>query len=270
MVNGIFYPNNPEKVTGQLGSWGLKQGQAGLSCGGQIIVAPHGAWNHTGKVTGAAFTAIQEGKKSGRPVKMVMLLGAHNRSAEEGIYLSESVYFDTPLGRIPVDRNLNRKLASCSTLLRINDIPHLLEHSLEVQLPLIKYCFPEAKIIPILVAGKRPILISALARAINIVFSESMEESLFVISSNVSQDPDPAEALSMADEFCSILGSMDSRAFLRRLAEGRISASGSAPLGALLSSGLLKEKSFSPLCPLAKSKGEQGETVYYGAFGCLS
>ena len=269
VANGIFYPDSPETLAGQLASWGLKQGQAGLACGGQVIVAPHGAWKFTGNVTSAAFTTVQErGKNPGKPVKMVILMGSHHRSAEEGIYLSESVYFDTPLGRIPVDRKLNRRLASCSTLLKINDIPHLLEHSLEVLLPPIKYCFPEAKIVPVLIAGRRPVLISALARAIKIIFEQCMDECLFVISSNVSQDSDPGLALSMADKFCKLLGSMDSRAFLDSLAEGCISASGSVPVGAMLASGLFEGKRFSSLCPLAQTRGEQGETVYYGAFGC--
>ena len=268
-VNGIFYPNSPETVADLLESWGLSEGQAGLSCGGQIIVAPHGAWHLTGNVTGAAFKAIQQrGRRPGKPVKTVLLLGSHYRSVEEGIYLSESAYFQTPLGRIKVDRRLNRRLASCSTLLKINDIPHLLNHSLEVLLPPIKFCFPEARIIPILIAGKRPVLISALARAIKVIFEQYMNECLFIISSNVSQDPDPAQAESMAGEFCSLVTSADSRAFIARMEEGRISASGSAPMGALLESGLLNDRPFSPLCPLAKSRGEQGETVYYGAFGC--
>ena len=100
------------------------------------------------------------------------------------------------------------------------------------------------------------------------VFEKHIEESLFVISSNVSQNPDPALASSMAQEFCTLLGNMDPRAFLQRLAEGRISASGSAPVGAMLESGLLEGRRFSAICPLEQSRGEEGETVYYGAFVC--
>ena len=267
VANGIFYPDSPETLAGQLCSWGLREGQSGLACGGQVLIAPHGTWTLTGNAAGTAFTEVQaRGKKNGRPVSLVILLGSASLSGEEGIYLSESAFFETPLGQIPVDLNMNRKLSSCSTLIEINDIPHLIDHSLEVFLPLVRYCFPEAKIVPILISGKKPVLISALARAINVVFEEYMEESLFIVSSNAAQDPDPSLASAMAGEFCTLLEKMDDKAFLTRLNEGRISASGSVPVCALLESRLFEGRNFSLLCPLSHCQGELGETVYYGAF----
>jgi AmmeMemoRadiSam system protein B len=267
VVEGIFYPDSPETLSSRLASWGLKDGGNHSGCGGQAIIAPHGAWDLTGNIAGAAFAAAQkEGEKSGRRINKVLLLGACHCSDEEGIYLSESSFFETPLGDIPVDRKLNRELASCSTLIKVNDLPHLSEHSLEVLLPLVKYCFPAAKIVPIIMSGSRPVLISGLAKALRAVFQKNMEESLVVISSTVSQNPDPALALSVAEEFRSILEHMDTQAFLSCLAAGRISACGAALVGALLESGLLTGKQFVSLCPLAPGIGDKGETVYYGAF----
>ena len=265
MVNGIFYPDSPEALASRLASWGLKEGAPAF--GSQAIIAPHGAWDLTGSIAASAFVSAQgKGGKTGRPISRVLLLGTHHQGSEEGIYLSESGAFETPLGDLRVDQKLNRKLSSCSTLIRVNDIPHLSEHSLEVLLPLVKYCLPKAKIVPILMAGRRPCLISGLAKALCIVLERHMEESLFVISSSVSHGFDPALALSMADEFCGLLENMDAEAYLVRLAYGRISASGGALVGALLESGLLKNKCFSSLLPLAQYRGETGETVYYGAF----
>ena len=274
VVNGIFYPESPEALRGRLLSWGLKKGENCSSTGGQAILAPHGAWELTGSIAASAFAAVQsKGEKTGQrpslrpPISKIVLLGKSHQSGEEGIYLSESASFETPLGDLQVDRKLTRQLASCSTLIRVNDIPHLSEHSLEVLLPMVKYCFPEAGIIPILMSGGRQLLISTLARALRIALEDYMEESLVIISSNVSQNPDPALALSMADEFSSLLAKMDARAFVGGLSSGRINASGGALAGALLESGLLEGGSFSALCPLAQGKGEQGETIFYGAFG---
>jgi AmmeMemoRadiSam system protein B len=157
-------------------------------------------------------------------------------------------------------------LTSCSTLIRVNDIPHLSEHSLEVLLPMIKSCFPAAKIVPILMAGARPVLSSGLANALRIVFEDYMEESLIVISSNASRNSEAAKALSMAEEFGGLLEKMDSKALLKSLAGGRVSASGGGLAAALLESGLLDGRHFSALCPLAHGIGENGETVYYGAY----
>ena len=264
VVNGIFYPDNRETLTNQLASWGLKNGSNISAPGGQVIIAPHGAWDISGNIAGAAFASVRV-----RGIRRVILLGPCHSFDEEGIYLSESDFFETPLGDLPVDLKLTRKLASCSTVIKVNDIPHLSEHSLEVLLPLVKYCLGGVKIVPILASGNRPVLISGLAKALRIILEEHMEESLLVISSNISRSPDPALALSMAEEFRSIISNMDTGAFLARLAEGRINACGGALIAALLESGLLDGKHFSALTSLAHGTGEDGQTVYYGAFAAV-
>ena len=264
VVNGIFYPESPETLTDMLAAWGLTTGSAN---GGQVIFAPHGAWDLTGSIAASAFAAVQkQNGQAGKSIRRVLLLGSCHDSSEEGIFLSESASFEPPQGELQVDQKFNRRLASCSTLIRINDIPHLCEHSLEVLLPLVKHCFPEAKIVPILMSGRRPLLISCLAKALRIILEKHMEESLIVVSSTVSRNSDPDIALSMADEFRSLLEAMDTKAYLSSLAVSRISACGAAVLGALLESGLLDGKHFSSLCPLVQSMGENGETVYHGAF----
>ena len=265
VVNGIFYPEDREALTERLLSWGLKEGSAGS--GWQVILAPHGAWNLSGNIAASAFSAAQKQRqKSARTVSRVFLLGTHHHFAEEAIYLSESASFETPLGNVSVDQKINRKLASCSTTIRINDIPHLSEHSVEVLLPMVKYCFPEAKIVPILMGKGSKALISGLGGALRIALEDQMEESLVVISSNISQNPDPEKAQFMADEFRFLLENMDAGVYLKRLASGGISACGGALVGALLESGLFDGKHFSALCPFSHSSMENKETVYYGAF----
>jgi hypothetical protein len=262
-VNDIYYPGNKAVLLDKLVSWGIKESVP--ASGGQVILAPHGAWDLTGNIAASAFKSVQR-KEGGRNINRILLLGTHHQDTEEGIYLSESSSFETPRGELQVDQKFNRHLASCSTLIKINDIPHLSEHSLEVLLPLVKHCFPEVRIVPILMCGRRPLLISCLAKALRVILEGNMEENLIVVSSSVSRNSDPETAFSMADEFHSLLEAMDTQAYLASLAAGRISACGAAVLGALLESGLLDGKHFSSLCPPVQSMGENGETVYHGAF----
>ena len=273
VVNGIFYPEKREVLIRQLESWGLKEGAFSLNTsrwsGGmvekrQAILAPHGAWELTGKLAGCAFAALQE--DPALAIDRVLLLGTTHNSAEEGIYLSESAFFETPLGDLWVDEKINRELAFCSSQIKIYDIPHLSEHALEVLLPMVKYCFPSAKIVPVLMSGKKPDLISGLARALGIVLEKYSEKSLFVVSSNVSCSHDPALAHDMALEFCGHIEDMDTRNFLSCLEAGRISACGGALVASLLESGLFCSRPFSALCPLAQAAGENGNTFFYGAF----
>ena len=274
VANGIFYPDSRESIINQIASWGLREGSSAPSPGGKVIIAPHGAWDISGKIAAAAFAALQANEAplseiSLHGVSRVILLGPSHCNGDQGIYLSESASFQTPLGDLPVDYRMNQKLASCSTLIRENDILHLSEHSLEILLPIIKYCFPAARIVPILVQGNRPTLISGLARALRLTLENYMEQSLIVISSNVSGCYDSAVAFSMADELRSLLSNMDTGGFLTSLSEGRITACGGILIAALLESGLLEGKRFSALTPLAHENEEDGRTVYYCAFAAM-
>ncbi|MDR1863037.1 MAG: AmmeMemoRadiSam system protein B [Treponema sp.] len=262
VVDGLFYPEEPKALKALIRSWGIDPDSKRGGRGG-IILAPHGAWNLTGKLAGAAFASVA-GKKSKSEAGKVVLIGPIHQDGRRGLYLSDSAYFETPLGSIPVDQKLTREIGSCSTLFEINDTPHLTEHSLEVLLPLVKCCFPSAGIVPVLMGGSRPSLISVLARTLNLVLKNRMKNTLLVVSTNLSANRDPEKARAQADEIIRLLKNKDPGEFLARLEKGRLSACGAPILAGLLESGLLTKKT---LCtgPLFESLGESRETVYYGA-----
>ena len=139
MVNGIFYPEGEAALTNLLISWGLKKGLPVQ--GGQTIVVPHGAWDLTGSIAASAFAGVQ--KNGGdSDIGRVLLLGTCHQSNEDGIYLSESDFFETPLGDLEVDQSLNRKLSSCSTLICINDIHIFPNIPLRFNFPWLSFVFP--------------------------------------------------------------------------------------------------------------------------------
>lgn len=268
VVAGLFYPEDRADTEARLCSYGLL---GGIGDSAAAIVAPHGAWDISGAIAGAAFSAAagrihrnspSRGGEDG--LSRVLILGCIHEPIEEGIFLSDSHYFETPLGSLPVDRRLSAELASCNTLFEINDIPHLREHTVEVLLPFIKFCFPGAKIIPLLLGGSRPALISALARALFIVFKSRMADTLFVVSANISKNSDEKKALEQADECIRLLAENDTGAFGAALREGRINPCGGGALAALLESGLLAGRPGKLVSGPVKARGEENKTVYYG------
>ncbi|MDR0708557.1 MAG: AmmeMemoRadiSam system protein B, partial [Spirochaetaceae bacterium] len=181
---------------------------------------------------------------------------------------------ETPIGELPVDFELGLELASCSTSFIINDIPHLGEHTIEVQLPFVKHCFPEASIVPVLMGSNpgasRLALISGLAQALKLVFESRLASTLFVISTNVSiyddkKHDDEEAALSGAEACVRMLTEKRTEDFLRAVNRGEINSCGSPSAAALLKSGLLEGRR-GKLIPgsLIKTKGEDSKTVYYG------
>jgi AmmeMemoRadiSam system protein B len=112
--------------------------------------------------------------------------------------------------------------------------------------------------------GSRPILISALARSLNLVLENRTKGTLIIVTTSLSRHPDPEEARAQADKFIGLLEEGDTEKYAAHLHEGRISACGGAIMAGLLENGFLKGKSLTS-GPRSEGTGEQGETVCYGA-----
>jgi AmmeMemoRadiSam system protein B len=264
-MDGLFYPEDTAGVLSYMQNIGLKRGKGGLA---RAIIAPHGAWEISGTVAGAAF-ASAAGRTGRKSPSRVVIMGPLHESREDGIFLSESHSFQTPLGDIAVDQMACGWLESYSPVFKVNDIPHLYEHSIEILLPFVKYCFPHASIVPILMGqksasheGKR---VPILAHALRAVFEPIMADTLIVISFNMIVQP--GGTADMAEECVRLFKENKHTKLSLALQNGDINGCGNALFAALLQSGLLDTA-----CPripsesLLSAKDEQNRTVYYSAF----
>ncbi|GHV55073.1 hypothetical protein AGMMS49579_17010 [Spirochaetia bacterium] len=262
VVGDMFYPEDRAGIEAQFRAWGLERLTGGRA---SAIIAPHGAWGISGRITADAFSAA--GGRQGRDsIDRVFILGPIHQGTEEGIFLSDSDFFETPLGPLAVDHETGTELASCSTLFEVNDIPHLREHSIEVLLPFIKYCFPQASIVPVLMGSARRPLVSALARALEIAAAPVMANSLCVVSCNLAMNPSASLARTQAEECVKLLMKKEPSAFNEGLEDGRISTCGGGIVASLLESGLVAKNEARLISkPLISARGEDNETIYYGA-----
>ncbi|MDR1588304.1 MAG: AmmeMemoRadiSam system protein B [Treponema sp.] len=262
VVEGLFYPENKAGILSMLSGSSLIPGRGEQAA---AVVAPHAAWEISGSIAESALSAAA-GRNGANDPLWIVLMGPIHDTREDGLFLSDSHFFRTPLGDIQVEREISEELASCSAFFEINDIPHLREHSIEVLLPFIKYGFPKAKIIPILMGNPRPALISALAKALRVVFEPVMDHALLVISSNLSIDADEIHSLQQAEECIRLLLEKDADAFIAGMTEGRLKPCGGGLMVSLLESGLVDSTRARLLTkPLQRGQGEDGEVVYLGA-----
>ncbi|GHV31515.1 hypothetical protein AGMMS4952_20410 [Spirochaetia bacterium] len=248
----------------RLRAFGLESGvgdKAGTGGGASAIIAPHGAWDFSGAVAAAAFSAAARG--AGK-VSRVVILGNIHQVEKPGVFFSDSHFFETPLGPLPVDLQLGESLRSCSTLFEVNDIPHLQETSVEVLLPMVRFCFPGAAIVPILAGGRQPGLISSLARALRIILEPIMANTLLVVSSNISIHPDEQMARRAAETCIQLLEENRKSELIAGLYDGRISACGGALIASLLESGLMDGKPARVVSgPQVRAQGERGDFTCY-------
>jgi len=109
-------------------------------------IVPHAGWIFSGAVAAKVFKCISV--KTG-PDTFILLGAVHTwRPRGNSIYAHGA--WSTPLGDIKIDEEVSETLLDVLAGDIIDDPEaHEGEHSLEVQLPFIKYLCPEAKIVPI-------------------------------------------------------------------------------------------------------------------------
>lgn len=259
-VDGIFYPAEQPELSSLVRDL-LERCEvpAGEACS---IISPHAAYQYSGVVSAAAFKAA-----SCRSVNRVVLIGPVHREPVEGLILPESQAFQTPLGACRVGETLLRELAARSPGFVFDDIPHLEEHCLEVQLPFLQQLFPQAEIVPVLMGQASPALIQTLSDAFLQVFENLLDSTLFVVSANMTSytSREQGEA-----ELAAVLGLIrqgDWQVLVDGTSKRSISSCGAGCIAAILS---LQQHlgGKSEILKLASSlavNGDQKKVVHYAA-----
>lgn len=110
------------------------------------IVVPHAGYLFSGQTAAFAYKVAREAVKP----KRIFLLGPSHQVAFRGAALPLAIRFQTPLGDLDVDKDVIAELKAYPLFSTQPEV-HRVEHSLELQLPMIKYAFPDVKIVPIVV-----------------------------------------------------------------------------------------------------------------------
>jgi AmmeMemoRadiSam system protein B len=110
-------------------------------------IVPHAGWFFSGSTAAMVFTAV---KRCHEEVYSFVIFGAAHGYFGPMPALDDSNFWETPLGDVAVDTDLVERLLN-QKLAVSNPSTHRNEHSIEVQVPFVKYLFPDAKILPIVV-----------------------------------------------------------------------------------------------------------------------
>jgi len=177
-VAGSFYPGDraglQAALASHLGSVRHRDG-AGAP---KLLVVPHAGYAYSGDVAASAYALLAPRRGL---IRRVVLLGPTHRVALHGLAAPLADAFDTPLGRVPIDRAAIAALADLPQL-SVSDHPHALEHALEVQLPFLQTVLGDGfSLVPLAVGEASP-------QAVDQVLERLWggDETLIVISSDLS------------------------------------------------------------------------------------
>ncbi|MEN6399239.1 MAG: AmmeMemoRadiSam system protein B [Rectinema sp.] len=205
LLQGLFYPADAQELNEKLGRLLAQKTSDGVELGlaewaenktriqtGEVrqghvhaIISPHGSLDYSGNIAAAAWQSI-----GATQFDTVVLLGASHRAYEPGVFLSESDFFSVPGKDVPVDRMLTRDLVLSNTEFLENDIPHLEEQGLEMQLVFIAKLLPDCKILPVIVSDVSSLMIDQLYANLYFSLQGRLDSTLIVISSNMAVNTD--------------------------------------------------------------------------------
>ena len=180
-VAGSFYPGDPAQLGAMVDQLMAEAQIPEMDGRVRALIAPHAGYVFSGGVAAHAFKAV-EGKRYGT----VVLIGNSHREGYYGIAVTPGGRFRTPMGDVPIDESLAKKLLDSSPLIIVRESAHLPEHSLEVIVPFLQRTIGDFKLVPILLGDRATELSRVLAAALA---QHAPGDTLVVASTDLSHYP---------------------------------------------------------------------------------
>ncbi|MBF0106574.1 MAG: AmmeMemoRadiSam system protein B [Deltaproteobacteria bacterium] len=178
-VAGAFYPQNASQIRLVLSQY-LSDARTKKQAP-KAIVAPHAGYIYSGAVAATVYARL---KNTRQKIERVVLLGPSHRVGFNGLAVTTADYYETPLGRVPIDKK------ACETITHFSQVgsldeAHAEEHSLEVHIPFLQLLLKDFMLVPLVVGIAKPLEVSEVLETL-----WGGDETLIIISTDLSHHQD--------------------------------------------------------------------------------
>jgi AmmeMemoRadiSam system protein B len=267
-VAGRFYPRDAESLREEVNSC-LSQSnstqsdfaRANLVAGDLAnqtqataigCIAPHAGYMYSGHVAGAVFARMKI------PQRCIVMCPNHTGVGRALAIMSEGEW-ETPLGNIPIDREVAASLKGRFSALHEDSSAHRGEHAAEVELPFLLLCQPKLTFVPIALGTTQLDVLEQLGLAIADVISASKDPVLIVASSDMNHYE--SDAVTRAKDHWAIerILTLDARGLHEVVGQQNISMCGMGPAVAMLTAARKLGAKSAELVKYATSGDVSGE-----------
>jgi len=127
------------------------------------FIVPHAGYMYSGPIAAHAYKLLAETEKP----DLVIILGPNHTGYGELVSIMTDGEWETPLGKVRINKELSRKIMNSYKLIREDVYAHLYEHSIEVQLPFLQFVLKDFEFIPICIMLQTREVALELAKALN-------------------------------------------------------------------------------------------------------
>ncbi len=174
-VAGAFYPDNYETLKNDIKSY-MDIATPELNYKKLIgIIVPHAGYMYSGRTAAYAYSMIKDFKK-----KDFLIIGPNHSGYPTYPAIYPDGYWNTPMGYAQINSTLSNKILLKSNIIRDDKEAHMIEHSIEVQIPFLQYIFNNSFTFSPIILGYQGLTVAR-----NIADTiETLEEKPFLIISS--------------------------------------------------------------------------------------
>ena len=223
VIAGTWYPGDPATLTGDIRNY-LNKVPA-QTVGGPVVglVSPHAGYVYSGQIAAHGYRLIE-----GQRYDAVVVIGPSHRALFHGASVWASGGFETPLGIVPVDRELAGAILEVDPVLNSDRKPHAAEHSVEIQLPFLQVVLGSFSFVPIVMGTQDYRTCEVVAEAI---FRAAKGKNVLVVgSSDLSHFHTYEQAKRLDQVVVDLMQKRDYRGLCRELEDGTCEACGGGPM----------------------------------------
>ncbi len=255
-VAGQFYPRSKE------GLWKVISNLVDENNEKRRIIAgilPHAGYMYSGKVAGETFSSIYI-------PDTVLVLGPNHTGMGKTFSIMEKGVWETPMGDMVINEELSKLIIEESSLVRIDSSAHAWEHSIEVQLPFIKFFNQNASFVPVCIQKTNYEQLEKFGEELAEAIKRFEKEVLIIASSDMSHYI-PKEEAEIKDRIAlEKIESLDASELYDVVEKENISMCGIAPVVSTISAALRLGASRVKILSYATSgdiTGDYSEVVGY-------
>ena len=223
-VAGLFYPADPESLQRDVRRF-LPMNSTRTRAFGAIV--PHAGYVYSGPVAGAVYARLEI-------PRVVVILCPNHTGRGAAAALDPSEAWRTPLGDVPLARPLADRILDLAPAVSEDSRAHAREHSLEVQLPFLKYLRPDVEIVPLCLGEPSLPLCREVGEALARLIREESDPLLVLASSDMNHYEPRSVGHAKDDLALDRIGELDPDGLFETVLARSISMCGFLPATALL------------------------------------
>ncbi|MCK9329886.1 MAG: AmmeMemoRadiSam system protein B [Candidatus Cloacimonetes bacterium] len=141
------------------------------------VIVPHAGYIYSGRTAAYAYKLMQN-----KDFESVVIIAPSHYSGFFDFSIGDYTQYETPLGNLNVNQDIVKKLLTYDKFC-FSELAEKREHSLEIQLPFLKYIKPNVNIIPIIVGNQNYENSLYLSKVLNDVLDD---KTMIIVSSDLS------------------------------------------------------------------------------------